>query len=125
MVRTYKNASVNIKGAKEVRRYKGTLQRPTIIPSRIIWKRTEKEKGQGSIYAIAFLPHSLQPEGGRRHVTLNCCIHRQDRITSQHRSTKIPTTMKILSLLCVTTCLNFLFRYGYACENILACSCLS
>ena len=80
----------------------------------------EKEKEQGSTYAIAFVPHSLQPEGERRHVTLNCCIHRQDRMTPQHRSTRIHITMKNSYLLCVATCLNFLSVYGNACEDILA-----
>lgn len=100
------------------------FKRPTIIPSWRIWKRKVKEKGQGSTYAIAFIPHSLQPEVGRWHVTLNC-IRRQDRMTSQQRSTRTHTPMKNSYLLCVATYLNFPSRYGYACEDILAFPCLS
>jgi len=67
-----------------------------------------KGKEQGSTYAITFVPHSLQPEGGRRHVTLNCCVHRQDRMTSQHIGARIQTPMKKSYLLYVAACLKLL-----------------
>jgi len=41
-------------------------------------------------------------------------------MTSQHRSARKHTHMKISYLLYVATCLNLLSRYGYACEDILA-----
>ena len=45
--------------------------------------------------------------------------------TSQHKSIRKHTHMNNSYLFCVATCLNFLSRYGYACEDILAFPCLS
>jgi hypothetical protein len=46
-----------------------------------VWNRTDIESVD--TYAIAFVTHSQQPEGQRRHVTLSC-IQRQEQFTSQH-----------------------------------------
>jgi len=51
---------------------------------------------------------TLQPEGGRRHVTLKCCVHRQDRMTSQHVGARIHTPMKKSHLIYVAACLKLL-----------------